>query len=174
MSKTAKVVVDWSRIFSTYGLGKETVTALNAFRKRASEAATANGQLTQLASSSQVDFAHYRSVLKNSAIVDELEAAIKNFKPVTIDPSKEIKAIEAFEAKAVADAEATTTKIKSELVDLKATLANIDQARPFEELENSDFTKAMPEITRTVDVMVSKGKWTIPGYKEKFGDLNVL
>lgn len=31
----------------------------------------------------------------------------------------------------------------------------------------SDVTKAMPEINKTVDVMVTKGKWTIPGYKEK-------
>lgn len=33
--------------------------------------------------------------------MDEVEKAVKGFKPVTIDPAKEIKAIEAFEVKAV-------------------------------------------------------------------------
>lgn len=80
---------------------KETTTALNAFRKRASEASLLNAQLSDLASTSSIDFAHYRSVLKNQQIVDEVEKAVKGFKPVTIDPAKEIKAIEAFEVKAV-------------------------------------------------------------------------
>ena len=79
----------------------ETTSALTAFRKRASEASLANAQLKALAETSQIDFAHYRSVLKNTAVVDELERAVRDFKPVTLDPAKEIKAIEAFEVKAV-------------------------------------------------------------------------
>lgn len=48
-----------------------------------------------------VDFAHYRSVLKNQAIVDEAEKLLKEFKPITYDVSATLKAIETFEAKAV-------------------------------------------------------------------------
>lgn len=48
-----------------------------------------------------VDFAHYRSVLKNRAIVDEAEKLLKDFKPVTYDAGAHIKAIETFETKAV-------------------------------------------------------------------------
>ena len=48
-----------------------------------------------------VDLAHYRSVLKNKAIVDEAEKLLNEFKPVTYDVSAQIKAIETFEAKAV-------------------------------------------------------------------------
>ena len=48
-----------------------------------------------------VDLAHYRSVLKNKAIVDEAEKLLKDFKPVTYDVNTHIKAIETFEAKAV-------------------------------------------------------------------------
>lgn len=48
-----------------------------------------------------VDFAHYRSVLKNKAIVDEAEKILKDFKPVTYDVGAHLKAIEAFEVKAV-------------------------------------------------------------------------
>lgn len=48
-----------------------------------------------------VDIAHYRSVLKNQAIVDEAEKILKNFTPVTYDVSEHVKAIEAFEVKAV-------------------------------------------------------------------------
>lgn len=29
-----------------------------------------------------------------------------------------------------------------------------------------DVAKARPEITKTVENMVSKGKWTVPGYTE--------
>ena len=39
--------------------------------------------------------------MKNKAIVDEAEKLLKDFKPVTYDVSSTIKAIEAFEAKAV-------------------------------------------------------------------------
>ena len=48
-----------------------------------------------------VDLAHYRSVLKNKAVVDEAEKILKDFKPVTYDVTAHVKAIEAFEAKAV-------------------------------------------------------------------------
>lgn len=48
-----------------------------------------------------VDLEHYRSVLKNKAIVDEAEKLLKEFKPVTYDVSAHIKAIETFETKAV-------------------------------------------------------------------------
>jgi F-type H+-transporting ATPase subunit d len=48
-----------------------------------------------------VDFAHYRSVLKNKAIVDQAEKLLKDFKPVSYDSSAHVKAIETFEAKAV-------------------------------------------------------------------------
>ena len=31
-----------------------------------------------------------------------------------------------------------------------------------------------PRILETVENMVKKGKWTVPGYKEKFGDLSLM
>jgi hypothetical protein len=81
----------------------ETLTSISAFRKRASDAATANALLKETKRVNGIDFSHYRSVLKNQAIVDELEQAVTKFKPVTTDASKEIKAIEAFEVKAVSN-----------------------------------------------------------------------
>jgi F-type H+-transporting ATPase subunit d len=48
-----------------------------------------------------VDIAHYRSILKNQAVVDEAEKLLRDFKPVTYDVTSHIKAIEAFEGKAV-------------------------------------------------------------------------
>ena len=38
--------------------------------------------------STDIDFNHYRSILKNSKVVDEIEKAVSGFKPVTIDVSK--------------------------------------------------------------------------------------
>jgi F-type H+-transporting ATPase subunit d len=80
-------------------LSSETVASLQAFRKRHADAqriaATAAAQPTT------VDFAHYRNVLRNKAVVDEAEKTLKDFKPVTYDVSAHVKAIETFEAKAV-------------------------------------------------------------------------
>ncbi|KAH7869024.1 ATP synthase d subunit [Lentinula edodes] len=171
-SKTAAAVVDFTRIYTSLGLGKETIAALQAFRKRHGEAQRA--QATYSNQPTTVDFSHYRSVLKNKAIVDEAEKLLKDFKPVTYDVSEHIKAIEAFEAKAVSTAKETEEKIDVELRDLQATLANIEEARPFQDLTVLDIGEAHPRIIETVETMMKKGKWSVPGYKEKFGDLNLM
>ncbi|PVG01003.1 mitochondrial ATP synthase [Serendipita vermifera] len=167
-----KTAVDFTKIYSTLGLGKETVASLQAFRKRHADAQRIHGQLSSQPTT--VDFAHYRSVLKNQNIVNEAEKLLKDFKPATYDVSQHVKAIEQFEEKAVAKAEATASEIDVELKALQATLANIEDARPFEDLTVEDVGKAHPEITETVKTMLKKGRWTVPGYKEKFGDLNVM
>ena len=82
----------------------------------------------------------------------------------------------------VAKAKETTEKIDAELKDLQATLANIEEARPFEDLtvrirsrisfymakmcpcsQAEDVGKAHPRIVEAVETMVKKGKWTVPG-----------
>jgi hypothetical protein len=40
----------------------------------------------------------------------------------------------------------------------------LTQFRPVLQLD--DVAKARPEITKAVENMVSKGKWTVPGYTE--------
>ena len=80
-------------------MSTETIAALQAFRKRHTDAARLHAQHTSQPTT--VDFSHYRSVLKNKAIVDEAEKLLKDFKPVTYDVNAHIKAIETFEAKAV-------------------------------------------------------------------------
>jgi hypothetical protein len=81
-----------------------------------------------------VDFAHYRKSLKNTAVVDEIERQLKNWKPVTYDVNRQIKAIEAFESQAVKSAEETKGVVDSELKDLERTLKNIEDARAFDQL----------------------------------------
>ncbi|KAF8743851.1 hypothetical protein AX14_000252 [Amanita brunnescens Koide BX004] len=171
-SKAAVAAVDFARIYTSLGLGKETIAALQAFRKRHTDAARLQAQYASQPTT--VDFAHYRSVLKNKAIVDEAEKLLKDFNPVTYDAGAHIKAIETFEAKAVASAKETEQKIDAELQILQRTLADIEEARPFDQLTTEEVGKAHPRIIEAVDTMLKKGKWTVPGYKEKFGDLNLL
>lgn len=91
--------------------------------------------MTQLSEQpSKVDFAHYRSILKNQAVVDEIEKHFNSFKPATYDVGRQIKAIEAFEAQALKNAEETKGRVDLELKDLEKTLKNIEEARPFEDL----------------------------------------
>ncbi|PBL02163.1 ATP synthase d subunit [Armillaria gallica] len=171
-SKAATAAVDFARVYSSLGLGKETIASLQAFRKRHSEAQRINAQYASQPTT--VDLAYYRSVLKNQAVVDEAEKVLKAFKPVTYDVGAYVNAIESFEAKAVAKAQETEAKIDVELKELQATLANIEEARPFDQLTVSDVGEAHPRLLEVVETMVKKGKWTVPGYKEKFGDLNLM
>jgi len=121
-----------------------------------------------------IDFEHYRSILKNKAVVEEGEKLFKNFKPADYDVQAQLKTIAAFEAKAIASAKDAATAVETELGGLNSTLKNIEEARPFDELSLDDVAKARPEITKAVENMVKKGKWTVPGYTEKFGNLSAI
>ena len=83
----------------SYWTTTETIASLQAFRKRHADAQRIQAQLA--AQPTTVDLEHYRSVLRNKAVVDEAEKILRDFKPVTYDVSAQVKAIEAFETKAV-------------------------------------------------------------------------
>lgn len=160
--RSAASKVDWTAVTTKLGLTQSTLSGLASFRKRNTDAKDKVNVLeTQ---NDTVDFAQYRSVLKNQSIVDEIEKAYKSFKPATYDVAAQIKAIEQFETKAVENAQTTAKTIDAELSDLQETLQNIEQARPFDELTVEDVMKARPDIQKNVETMVKKGRWVIPGY----------
>lgn len=117
---------------TSLGLRGQTVASLQAFKKRNDDVRRKVQMLSELPTA--VDFAAYRSVLKNQAIVDEIEKRFTAFKPATYDVDRQLKAIDAFEVEAVKNAEATKNKVDLELKDLENTLKNIEEARPFEDL----------------------------------------
>jgi len=119
-------------VSQSLGLRGQTAASLQAFKKRNDDARRRVQVLSE--APQKVDFAHYRSVLKNQAVVDEIEKHFSTFKPVTYDVKRQIKAIEAFETQAIKNAEATKGAVDMELKDLEATLKNIETARPFEDL----------------------------------------
>ncbi|PMD35442.1 putative ATP synthase subunit D, mitochondrial [Hyaloscypha variabilis F] len=170
--RSAALKLDWTKVTTSLGLRGQTVTSLQAFKKRNEDA---RRRVTQLSEQpSKVDFAHYRSLLKNQAVVDEIEKHFNSFKPATYDVGRQIKAIEAFEAQALKNAEETKGRVDLELQDLEKTLKNIEEARPFDELTVDEVAAARPDIDEKTAQLVSKGRWSVPGYKEKFGDLSVL
>ena len=67
-------------------------------------------------------------------MIDEIETAVKNFKPASYDVSRQLRAIEAFEQQAIKNAEETKNVVDRELVDLEKTLTNIETARPVVDL----------------------------------------
>jgi hypothetical protein len=103
-----------------------------AFKKRHDDALRKVRTLQEMPQ--KVDFAHYRSTLKNRAVVDEVERQFKAWQPKSYDVSRQIKAIEAFEGQAVQSAEETKIAVDKELKELEMTLRNIEEARPFEDL----------------------------------------
>lgn len=130
--RNAALKVDWAKITTSLGLRGQTAASLQAFKKRNDDARRKLQQLSELPTT--VDFAAYRSILKNQAIVNEIEKRFTSFKPATYDVNRQLKAIEAFEVEAIKNAEATKTKVDLELQDLEKTLKNIETARPFDEL----------------------------------------
>lgn len=67
-------------------------------------------------------------------MIDEIENHFKTFKPVAYDVGRQLKALDAFEAQAVKNAEETKGRVNLELKDLEKTLKNIEEARPFDDL----------------------------------------
>merc|ERR1711964_325123 len=158
VGRSAALKLDWTKLGTQLGLKGQTAAALQSFKKRNDDA---RRKVTVLSEQSQtVDFNHYRGILKNQAVIDDIE--------------KQIKAIEAFEAQAVQSAEQTKSVVDKELSDLQKTLKNIEDARPFADLTVDEVAAAQPEIDKRTEQLVSKGRWAVPGYKEKFGDLSVL
>lgn len=90
--------VDLAKI-SNLGLGKNTLAQISAFRKRADDAKRQLAQLKQ--QKTDVDFAHYNKVLRNKDVVSQAQKILSEFKPVTYDVQAQLKAIDAFESKAV-------------------------------------------------------------------------
>jgi F-type H+-transporting ATPase subunit d len=130
--RSAALKLDWTKLGTQLGIRGQTASALQSFKKRNDDA---RRKVTLLSEQPQtVDFAHYRSVLKNTAIVDEIEKQFSAYKPQTYDVNRQLKAIEAFEAQAVKSAEETKMVVDRELGDLRKTLKNIEEARPFDEL----------------------------------------
>lgn len=117
---------------TSLGLRGQTAASLQAFKARNDNAKRKVQQLSELPTT--VDFGAYRSVLKNQAVIDEIEKRFTAFKPATYDVNRQLKAIDVFEAEAVKNAEATKEKVDLELRDLEKTLKNIEDARSFEEL----------------------------------------
>ncbi|MCJ1463362.1 ATP synthase d subunit [Pseudocyphellaria aurata] len=172
VGRSAASKLEWSKITSSLGLRGQTAASLLAFKKRNDDA---RRKLNLLSSSPQtVDFASYRSILKNQAIVDEMEGHLKRFKPVTYDVGRQIKAIEAFEVQAIKNAEETKASVDVELRDLEAAVKNIEEVRPWEDLTVDEVCAAAPEIDTRTEDMVRRGRWMPAGYKEKFGDLSFM
>jgi hypothetical protein len=131
-SRQAVAKIDWNRLTSALSLTPQITSALTSFRKRNVDAHSKFNALRT--SRTEVDFAYYRSILKNQSVIDEIERAAKSFKPVTYDVSTILKGIDGFEAEAVKNAEDTEKKISEQLVDLDETIKNIDQARSPDDL----------------------------------------
>merc|ERR1711967_991 len=162
-ARTAVQKLDWAALPQKLGLRGSTAQSLQTFKKRHDDARRRVQILSEQPQT--VDFGHYRSILKNQAIVDDIEKQMSSF---------QVKSIEAFEAQAVKSAEETKGKVDAELKDLEATLKNIESARPFEDLTVDEVVAARPEIDEKVSSLISKGRWGVPGYNEKFGNMSVL
>lgn len=131
-ARSAVAKIDWNKLTSALSLTPQTTSALTSFRKRNVDAHTKLNALRT--SRTEIDFAYYKSTLKNQKVIDQIEKAAREFKPVTYDVGTILKGIEAFEGEAVKNAQETEKKIADQLVDLEETVKNIEQARKADDL----------------------------------------
>ncbi|KAI9656627.1 MAG: ATP synthase d subunit [Alyxoria varia] len=169
---SASTKIDWTRLTSSLGLKGNTATALTAFKKRNDDARRRLQTLQERPTT--VDFKSYRDVLKNTAVIDEVERSMRDYKVKTVDVSRQLKSIEGFEAQAVASAQETASLVSSEMKALEQTMKNIEEARPFEECTTEEIFHAEPAVAEKTEHHVKNHRWMPPGYKEKFGDLSVM
>ncbi|KAI5983214.1 ATP synthase d subunit, partial [Pisolithus albus] len=142
---------DFTWIYRTLGLDHRGAPALLQPGEWHADAQHIHGQYAS--QPMMVDFSHYRSV---QAIVDKVEKLFQDFKRVAYDVNTHIKA---FETKVVGGkAQEMAEKID---VELQTTLANIEEARPFDDLSCDDVGKAHPWIVEGVETTVKKGKWML-------------
>lgn len=158
--------LDWSKLGTQLGLRGNTASSLAAFKKRNDDARRKVQALSEAPQS--VDFAHYRSVLKNQTVIDEIEGHFRTFKPVTYDVNKQLAAIEQFEKVATRNAEETKEKVEVELRSLEKALGDIEGARPWEETTVDEIAAAAPQADEYVARLVKKGRWMPPGYYVSF------
>jgi F-type H+-transporting ATPase subunit d len=95
--KTVASNIDWAALGSK--LKPETLAALNVFRRRHADLSKTLADLKE--QDVAIDFAHYRSVLKNQKVVNNAESSLKTFKAVNYDLEGQLKLIQQHEAKAV-------------------------------------------------------------------------
>lgn len=170
--KSAANKIDWAKIISNLKITGPTVQQLSSFKKRNDEARHNLLELQQV--NQPVDFDYYRSVLKNQQVVDDIQKLYKSYKPVVINSKEQIDIINNFEKHAIENAKETEKLIGKELEALQGTLANIENARPFDQLTVDDIVKANPDIEKKVEQLIKNGKWDVPGYEEKFGSMNIM
>ncbi|GME76793.1 unnamed protein product [Ambrosiozyma monospora] len=172
VAKSAASKIEWSKIIPQLGLTGQTAATLTAFKKRHDEAKRVLFELKQ--QPTEVDFSSYKSSLKNGSIVSKIQSDVSSFSASQADLQKQLNLIEAFETKAIENAKETESLVLKELADLESTLDNIESARPFDQLTVDDVVKARPDVEEKVEQMVAKGRFEVPGYKEKFGDLVIM
>jgi len=141
--------LDWTKLGTQLGLKGSTANALAAFKKRNDDARRKVQILSEQPQS--VDFSHYRQILRNQGVIEEIERAFKDFKPAKYDVDRQIKAIEAFEQQALKSAEETKGVVDRELKELDKTLKNIEEARPFEQLTVVRITPGIPPLGCALD-----------------------
>ncbi|OMH78436.1 ATP synthase subunit d, mitochondrial [Zancudomyces culisetae] len=167
--RTLLTKIDWPLLSANLSKRPEIVKALQEFNKKFTET---DRDLSALnAQKTEIDFEYYRSVLKNTEVVDKLQKKYAAFKPVKLEISEQLKAIEQLEKSASTSAKDYSVDLQNRLAGLKETIGNIQAARPVDELTTIDVCQARPETMTEVEEMVKKGEYTVPGYDSKFPSL---
>ncbi|PVU87799.1 hypothetical protein BB561_006168 [Smittium simulii] len=163
--------INWATLTSALSKKAQVVKSLSSFNKKYQELdrelASLREQKTDLA------FEHYRDLLKNTKIVDEMQAKYSGYKLEKLDTQKYIATLADFEKTAVASATEYSSELQTKLTDLVQTVQNIDNTRSVTQLTVEDVVNATPEILEEAQAMVNNGEFYVKGYESKFPDLSL-
>ncbi|PVV04139.1 hypothetical protein BB560_001367 [Smittium megazygosporum] len=163
--------INWPTISAALSKRSDVVKSIGVFNKKYQEL---DRELSALREQKlDIDFSHYSSVLKNTAVVDEMKAKLASFKITKIDTSKSNEILSKLEAAAVASATEYSTELGTRLSGLIETVKNIEETRPVIDLTVEDVVKAAPEALTEVQEMMKEGEFIVKGYDNKFPDLSL-
>ncbi|OLY83120.1 ATP synthase subunit d, mitochondrial [Smittium mucronatum] len=164
--------VDWPKVSSVLSKRPEITKSLMSLNKKYQDV---DRELSALREQKlDIDFNHYRGILKNKQIVTEMESKLKNYKITSLDTAPALALLAEFEKNATASATEYASELTVKLSGLKETVDNINNARPVEDMTTADVVEARPETLTEVQEMVSKGEYDVPGYDAKFPNISLV
>ncbi|KAL8662993.1 MAG: hypothetical protein Q9202_004223 [Teloschistes flavicans] len=202
--RSAATKLDWNKVTTSLGLKGSTAASLQAFKKRNDDARRKLAALrnlpqtvdfsdyrSTLSNTAVVDEieGHFKTfkpktydVARQIKAIEAFEAqAMKGAEQTRLQVDREVKSLD----KALRDIETARpfedlTVVRFALLSLrlnpsrkKRSLMRNDVLLTIGESQD-EVCAAAPEIEKRTEWLVSRGRWSVPGYKEKFGDLSVL
>merc|ERR1712002_1299138 len=149
-----RAAVDWTKLASN--IPKSMTAEFNAFRTKHE---TIKGELNMLPEKpTPVNFDHYLASVKNTALVEQFQAAYAGV-TVPYPEDTESAKIEQTQADTVAEIEAQSEARAVRVADYEAEITRIKSMKPYEEISTIEYAAANPDVVAEVEAEFKAIGW---------------